>query len=482
MTTLWWVRHDLRLDDNPALLWAAARGEVTPVFCPRDLTLRPIGGASSWWLHHSLAALAQTIPLTFYSGLAAEELPKIAKSCGASAVVWARGYGPDEIRQSAAVKQALEAAGIEAHSVTGNVLAEPWEIANAEGAPMKVFTPYWKRLQLKGWPAPHAAPKVTWQRAAGGQVLENFRLLPTKPNWAHGWGNLWQPGEAGAHARAAEFFAVGLQGYAADRNRPDLPNVSRLSPCIHFGEISVRRLAQMANARAAQNPALKNDADKFLSEMGWREFAHHLLYHYPTLPTQNWKPAFDAYPWRDPSTDSAAAADLRAWQQGQTGYPLVDAGMRELYQTGYMHNRVRMVVASFLIKHLRLDWRHGEAWFWDCLCDADRASNAASWQWVAGSGADAAPYFRIFNPMGQGEKFDPHGTYTRHYCPELALLPNAFLQQPWAAPALVLKAAGTELGTTYPHPIVNHSVARDAAMAGYAAVKAANPSLAEASE
>ncbi|MCA3244087.1 MAG: deoxyribodipyrimidine photo-lyase [Alphaproteobacteria bacterium] len=469
--TLWWVRHDLRTDDNPALTWAAARGPVVPVVVVRDLTLRPLGGASQWWLHHSLAAFQQQVPLHLTTGLAADELPRLAKAAGATAVVWARGYAPDEIRQSKAVKEALERAGIAAHSVPGNCLREPWDITNNEGAPMKVFTPFWKRVLAHGWEAPQPAPTVQWQTLSGGKDLAHFRLLPTKPNWANGWEKFWQPGEAGTQARAEEFLTVGLKGYGELRNRPDLPHVSRLSPAIHFGEISVRRLAQLANARAAANPGLRADADKFLSELGWREFAHHLLYHYPTLPTQNWKTGFDNYPWRDPATDPVAAADLTAWQRGQTGYPFVDAGMRELWQTGWLHNRVRMVVASFLIKHLRIHWQHGEAWFWETLCDADAANNAASWQWVAGSGADAAPYFRIFNPIGQGEKFDPEGAYTRQYCPELAALPNEFLQQPWAAPALVLKAADVTLGQTYPHPIVNHEAARAAALAGYERVK-----------
>ncbi len=474
--TIWWLRRDLRLDDNAALVWAAARGPVVPVYVADDPTRRTVGGAHRWWLHHSLHALQQQAPIHLVRGAAPEVLLTLAKRIGATAVVWARGYAPDEIAQSAAVKAALEQAGIAAHSVPGNCLKEPWEIANAEGAPMKVFTPYWKRVLAAGWAPPIPAPPVQWQEVPGSLKLNDLHLLPTKPNWAQGWEDLWQPGEQGAMARAEEFFTTGLKGYSELRNRPDLPNVSRLSPAIHFGEVSVRRLAQLATARAAQNSALQADADKFLSELGWREFAHHLLYHYPTLPTENWKAGFDHYPWRDPLTDTSAAADLRAWQRGQTGYPFVDAGMRELWHTGWLHNRVRMVVASFLIKHLRIHWSHGETWFWDCLCDADAANNAASWQWVAGTGADAAPYFRIFNPFGQGEKFDPNGTYTRKFCPELAALPNEFLQQPWEAPSLVLRAAEVTLGGTYPQPIVNHEAARAAAMAGYENVKLASAS------
>jgi deoxyribodipyrimidine photo-lyase len=295
--------------------------------------------------------------------------------------------------------------------------------------------------------------------------LDDWNLRPVRPDWAKGFGPQWTPGEVGARARLDHFLDHGLMGYGELRNRPDLENVSRLSPHLHWGEISPRQIWAATHAKIAAEPALRRDGEKFLSEIGWREFAYHLLFHFPTLPERNWKPGFDAYPWREDR------AQLRAWQRGQTGYPIVDAGLRELWTTGTMHNRVRMVVASFLIKHLRMDWRHGEAWFWDTLLDADAANNAASWQWVAGSGADAAPYFRIFNPISQGQKFDPDGIYVRRWCPELGRLPTAVLHAPFEAAPEILAAAGVVLGQTYPLPIVDHAEARAAALAGYEAVR-----------
>ncbi len=316
--------------------------------------------------------------------------------------------------------------------------------------------------------APAPSPRIELARTVGlGERLDDWGLLPTKPNWAQGFEATWTPGEAGGRDRLAAFLDGGLAGYAALRNRPDLPNVSRLSPHLHWGEISPRQIWAAVQLRIGAAAKLAKDGDKFLSEVGWREFNHHLIYHFPTMQERNWKPAFDAYPWRND------AQQLRAWQRGRTGFPIVDAGMRELWATGYMHNRVRMVVASFLVKHLRIDWREGEAWFWDTLLDADLANNVAGWQWTAGSGADAAPYFRIFNPMEQGRKFDPDGRYVRRWCPELAQLPNDLIHAPFEASPTILAAAGVELGRTYPQPIVAHAEARQAALAGYEAVKRA---------
>jgi len=299
------------------------------------------------------------------------------------------------------------------------------------------------------------------------EALEDWNLTPHAPNWAAGWSEFWQPGEAGAAEALDTFLDEKLSGYGELRDRPDLDQTSRLSPHLHFGEISPRQIFARATHLMDRQPVRGGDGEKFLSEVGWREYSHHLLYHYPNLPTANWKPAFDAYPWRD------SADDLRAWQQGQTGYPMVDAGLRELWTTGTMHNRVRMIAASFLIKHLRIDWREGEAWFWDTLLDADTANNAAGWQWVAGSGADGSPYFRIFNPITQGRKFDPEGDYVRKWCPELAGLPNKLIHAPFEATEIELAAAGIKLGETYPHPIVDHKIARENALAGYEKVKQA---------
>ncbi len=472
MTTLVWFRQDLRMADNPALAAAAARGPVIPVYILDETSApngRPLGGAARWWLHHSVSRLSKALGgLVLLRGDPAVLLPELAAKVGAKRVHWNRCYEPYAIARDTALKATLSDAGVAVESFNGSLLHEPWTIKTLEGGPYKVYSPFWRACLKMPLDAPLPIPKLTIKKTAGiGDKLADWGLLPTKPNWATGFAEEWTPGEDGAHARLETFLEKGLEGYAELRNRPDLPNVSRLSPHLHFGEISPRQIWAVTQHHAAAHAVVQRDADKFLSEVGWREFAHHLLYHFPTLPARNWKPTFDAYPWQ------TNAKQLAAWQRGQTGYPIVDAGMRELWATGYMHNRVRMVVASFLIKHLRIDWRQGEAWFWDTLVDADLANNAASWQWVAGSGADAAPYFRIFNPMEQGRKFDPDGIYIRRWCPELSKLPNDSLFAPFQALPVVLSAAGVILGKTYPRPIVDHAEARAAALAGYVAVKAA---------
>jgi deoxyribodipyrimidine photo-lyase len=475
MTTLVWFRQDLRIADNPALADAAQRGLIVPAYVLDDTPPprgRPLGGAARWWLHQSLTRLSRDLGgLVVMRGDPAVLVPKLAVRVGATRVVWNRCYEPYTIARDSAIKTALTAQGLEVASFNGSLLHEPWTIKTLDGGPYKVYSPFWRACLKLDVGAPLPAPKIKLAPLSGlGDTIASLKLLPTKPNWAKGFDAEWTPGEAGAQTRLQSFLASGLKGYADLRNRPDLPNVSRLSPHLHFGEISPRQAWAATQHHAAAHAGVQKDADKFLAEIGWREFAHHLLYHFPTLPDRNWKPSFDAYPW------STNAHHLAAWQHGQTGYPIVDAGLRELWTTGYMHNRVRMVVASFLIKHLRIDWRQGEAWFWDTLLDADLANNAASWQWVAGSGADAAPYFRIFNPMEQGRKFDPDGLYVRRWCPELADLPNDALHAPFDAAPLVLKAAGVVLGKTYPQPLVAHAEARAAALAGYAAVKAATAS------
>ncbi|MEO1249726.1 MAG: deoxyribodipyrimidine photo-lyase, partial [Pseudomonadota bacterium] len=454
-----------------ALAQAAARGKVIPVYILDEHSdgLRPIGSASRWWLHHSLCSLRESLPsLRLMRGNPLEVLSKLAKDTGADAVFWNRCYEPDIIRRDKHIKADLQAAGLSVQSFNGSLLHEPWEVETGQGGPFKVYSPFWRAAKAKDVAPPLAAPSpIDTDQPKDPEGLDGWHLLPKNPDWSEGWDELWQPGEGGARKRLEGFLATGLKGYGTLRNRPDLPNVSRLSPHLHFGEISPRQIWHATAFVAAKDPSLQKDADKFLSEVGWREFSYHLLYHFPTLPSSNWKPAFDNYPWRE------SAADLRAWQRGMTGYPIVDAGMRELWQTGYMHNRVRMVVASFLVKHLRLHWKQGEDWFWDTLLDADQANNAASWQWVAGSGADAAPYFRIFNPMTQGRKFDPDGTYVRRWCPELAKLDNTLIHAPFEASQGELEAASITLGQSYPRPIVDHAQARAAALDGYEAVKIA---------
>jgi len=470
VTNVVWFRQDLRLSDNPALAHAAVRGAVVPVYIFDDAQTpgrRAIGGASRWWLHHSLVSLRKALgSLVLLRGDPIRLLPDIVNRVGATSVSWNRCYEPYAIARDKALKADLSARGLDVVSYNGGLLFEPWQIKTGSDGPFKVYSPFWRACLRAAVERPIPTPAVNLVKPESfGDKLEDWDLLPTRPNWAEGFGREWQPGEAGARKRLDDFLDNGLAGYGDLRNRPDLENVSRLSPHLHWGEISPRQIWAATHAKLNAEPMNGKDGDKFLSEIGWREFAHHLLYHFPALPERNWKPAFDAYPWRNDSKQFAA------WQRGQTGYPIVDAGMRELWTTGYMHNRVRMVVASFLIKHLRIDWREGEAWFWDTLLDADLANNAASWQWVAGSGADAAPYFRIFNPIEQGRKFDPEGSYVRRWCPELARMPTAFINAPFDAPAEVLSAARVILGETYPNPIVKHTEARAAALAGYAAIK-----------
>ncbi len=467
MTTIMWFRQDLRVADNPALAHAAKRGDVVPVYIHEEGTAaRAPGGASKWFLHHSLADLGNTLGgLVIARGDPRELLPDLVKRCKATGVVWNRCYDPHAVKRDSALKATLTEQGIEVRSFNGSLLFEPWDVKTGAGGPFKVFTPFWRACLRMPVAAPVAAPDITCVFPVPGLGLDDLKLLPAKPNWASAFDMYWKPGEAGARVRAGEFFDGGLRDYAQMRDRPDLEGVSRLSAHLHFGDISPRQIYRAVQIRVGSDPSLARDGEKFLAEIGWREFSHHLIYHFPTLLTKNWKPAFDDYPWADDPTS------LMAWQRGRTGYPFVDAGMRELWATGIMHNRVRMVAASFLTKHLRVDWRRGEAWFWDTLVDADLANNAAGWQWVAGSGADASPYFRIFNPTEQGRRFDPDGVYIKRWCPELARLPVEHVHAPWEAPASALATAGVVLGKTYPAPIVDHAAARAAALAGYQRIK-----------
>ncbi len=462
--SLVWFRQDLRLADNPALHAAAARGPVIPVYILDTVRTRPLGGASKWWLHHSLRSLENSLGgLVFRRGDPVHLLPELCGAANAEAVFWNRCYEPDAIARDREIERVLKEAGIAAESFNGRLLNEPWEVLTGTGGPYKVYTPYWRAAAVRAAADPLPVPKFRLaDPLPAGDRLDGWALGPAKPDWAADWTDFWPPGEAGARARLEDFIENGLDGYAELRDRPGPETTSRLSPHLHFGEISPRQVRAAVGARRATG-----DTEKFLAEVGWREFAYHLLYHFPALPDENWKPAFDVFPW---AKDEGA---LRAWREGRTGYPLVDAGMRELWRTGYMHNRVRMIAASFLTKHLRIHWKRGEEWFWDTLVDADAANNAAGWQWVAGSGADAAPYFRIFNPVAQGRKFDPGGEYVRRWCPELAGLEARFIHAPFEAPPAVLAAAGITLGETYPRPMVDHRAARAAALEGYEAVKEA---------
>lgn len=469
-----WLRQDLRLADNPALTFAASsnRPVIVLYVLDTDPLQRPMGGASLWWLGRSLGALASSLEaigsrLILRKGLAAKIVPEVLTETGAREVVWNRLYEPAAIARDTALKAALKATGIEVQSFNAALLNEPWTVETGSGGPYKVFTPYWRAARAKvglerALPAPQAL--ATPDHWPSSDALSEWQLQPTKPDWSIGFDG-WTPGEAGALDNLNAFLGGPANDYADGRDQPGKTGTSRLSPHLHFGEISPRQVWIASHGASVTDELADSARDKFLAEIGWREFNHHLLFHFPTLPTANFKPGFDRFAWREDETG------LRAWQRGLTGYPMVDAGMRELWATGWMHNRVRMITASFLIKHLLIHWREGEAWFWDTLLDADLANNAAGWQWTAGTGADASPYFRIFNPFSQGEKFDPKGDYIRRWVPELAGLPDKLIHRPWEASAFELSAAGIRLGATYPHPIVDHASARTRALSAYAALK-----------
>jgi deoxyribodipyrimidine photo-lyase len=454
-----WFGLDLRLADNPALERAIAQqGAVLPVFiwAPDEESPWSPGAASRWWLHQSLAELEAALAkrgskLTVRRGPTAEALLALAAESGAKSIFWNRRYEPAAITRDRELERRLRERGIAAESCPGNLLFEPGTILNASGKPYQVFTAFWRAcLAMPGPAEPTPAPSRLRAPAQWPASLEISKLgLEPKADWAGGMRQTWRPGERGACKQMTAFLGSGIEIYATDRDRPDHGGTSRLSPHLHFGEISVRRIWHEVRRHGAA-------ADSYVRQIGWREFSYHLLFHYPHTPREALRPEFHRFAWR---TD---AAGLRAWTRGKTGYPLVDAGMRELWHTGWMHNRVRMLAASFLVKHLMIPWQEGAAWFWDTLVDADLANNTMGWQWSAGCGADAAPYFRIFNPVIQGERFDPEGEYVRRWVPELARVPNQWIHRPW-------EAAGVDLGKKYPRPIVEHAAARKRALAALGA-------------
>jgi deoxyribodipyrimidine photo-lyase len=481
MTTILLFSRDLRLTDNPALAAAIARNQpIVPVFIldDEDAGDWAPGAASRWWLHGALAALGEDLGqrgsrLILRRGKAEAVLDQLLPEIAATGVYWNRRYEPWAKARSERLKKRLAARGIDAQSFNAGLIHEPWTLRTQKGEPYRVFTPFWKALRTAGvkgltlLPPPRLPAPTTFPRS---DILSQWALRPTKPDWAGGLRSAWTPGEQGAHERLQTFAERAAFGYRDGRNIPGVEGTSRLSPHLHFGEIGPRQIWRALTVQAvtkADDP-MPGGVETFLSEIAWREFSYHLLFHFPTLPNEPLRQEFGVFPW------VGDAAALSAWQRGMTGYPIVDAGMRELWTTGWMHNRVRMIVASFLVKDLLGDWRQGEAWFWDTLVDADLANNSASWQWVSGCGADAAPYFRVFNPSLQGAKFDPEGSYVRRWVPELARLPDALLHAPWKAQPIELADAGVRLGTTYPRPIVDHSTARNRALAAFKALKASS--------
>ncbi|MCF3641864.1 DNA photolyase family protein [Rhizobium sp. TRM95111] len=476
--TLVLYRNDLRIADNGAL--AAAADRRRPVIAAYILDkesegMRPPGGAFRWWLHRSLVTLGKDladlgIVLVLRRGPMRAAVEALVSESDADAVFWNRRYEPVAVEADMDMKRNLRNRGLHAESFAGQLLHEPHRLKTGAGAFYKVFTPFWNALHA----GPEPRDPIDRPRKLPGyagrletEALDDLLPLPARPDWAGGLRETWTPGEAGATALLSEFLAEGLHGYAEGRDLPGEAFTSRLSPHLAHGEITPFQVLAALKTHAGEADGA--DVLTFRKEIAWREFCYHLLFHNPRLHTDNFQSAFDAFPWR---SDKAA---LRAWRRGTTGYPMVDAGMRELWQTGTMHNRVRMIAASFLTKHLLIDWRQGELWFWDRLVDADLASNPANWQWVAGCGADAASYFRIFNPVTQGEKFDGGGAYVRRFVPELAELPDKYLHRPWEAPAAVLTKAGVRLGETYPGPIVDHAKARQRALAAYASAKGETP-------
>jgi deoxyribodipyrimidine photo-lyase len=455
-----WFRTDLRLRDNPALRAALETdGPVRAVFVhERDEGIRAVTGAARWWLHHSLNALAQDlarldIRLEVVEGKSAELIPALAERHAVAAVFWNRRYAPGERDVDAGIKSALKDR-VRVESFAAHLLAEPWEIETGQGKPFSVYTPFWRALRQRDIAQPAPMPRARKPDAKARRVDTAYR----EPHWAKKLAPYWSIGEAGALAALDNFLDGDVVGYPEGRDRPALAATSRLSPHLRFGEIGPRQVWHAAKAHAARVGRHEGAIDKFLSELGWREFNYHQLYHRPDIAKIAMQPRYDGMNWR------RAGAELTRWQRGETGFPIVDAGLRELWETGYMHNRVRMLVGSLLAKNLLIDWREGERWFWDCLCDADVANNPGNWQWVAGSGLDASPYFRVFNPVVQGERFDAAGDYVRRWVPELEKLPDAFVHKPFAAPDDVLKAAGVVLGQNYPEPVCDLKATRARAL------------------
>ena len=464
-TAIVWFRRDLRLADNAALTTACTQHHrvlAVYVHAPREEAPRSPGAASRWWLHHSLQSLQTALSAqggTLHLGVddSLARLREWITRVGADAVYWNRCYEPAAIKRDKAIKASLRDDGVTVHTYPGNLWCEPWQIATAEGQPYRVFTPYWRKLRTSittEAPLPEAHAQA-WVRSRDGVSLKALSLNP-RIAWDGGLAEAWHPGEAGAHEMLDVFVDDALADYARARDLPARHGTSRLSPHLHFGEITPRQTLFELDTRArARDAKRRPDIEPYLRELGWREFAHHLLYHFPDTPAANFNPRFNAFKW---ATDDADA--VTRWQQGRTGIPLVDAGMRELWTTGWMHNRVRMIVASFLTKNLRQHWHHGARWFWDTLVDADLANNTLGWQWVAGCGADAAPYFRVFNPYTQAAKFDPEAVYLKRWLPELADIPAKLLLEPWRDPE-ALAARG------YPSPMVDVPASRAAALSAW---------------
>ena len=473
-----WFRKDLRLEDNPSLMAARDHGgPVVPLYIwDSDASEEwAMGSASKWWLHQSLKSLDKALTtlgshLTICQGTYLEILENIVREIGATAVFWNRDYEPSfRIKEQKIIKR-LKELNITVQTFNGSWLFDPDSLMNKSGKAYQVFTPFWTHCLSGEKPKKPLSSPIRFPEPINIPTSIPIQQLELEPkiDWTAGFRATWTPGEKGAKQQFMYFMKEGLSNYEIDRDRPDLRGSSRLSPHLHFGEISPRLIWHKVtdHMNSKKEKTFFRNAQSYLRQLGWREFANHLLHHFPHTTTQSLRPKYETLPWK------TNEVHLKAWQKGMTGYPIVDAGMRELWVTGWMHNRVRMIVASFLTKHLQISWQHGAEWFWDTLVDADLANNTLGWQWVAGCGADAAPYFRIFNPVTQGLKFDPKGDYVRRWVPELARLPYPWIHKPWKAPPLLLKESGLTLGKTYPFPMVDHQEARGNALQMFAGLKA----------
>ena len=468
---IFWFRQDLRIIDNPGLSKSLTSDKVLPIYILDDTNSNDcaMGAASRWWLHNSLRELNKNLDnkLSLYKGDPSEILESLSSRFNIKGIFWNRCYEPWRIERDKRIKSKFIEKNIIVETFNSALLWEPWEILKSDNTPYKVFTPYYRKgcLMSEAPRKPLSAPNLNtlFEDEENILQLDDLNLLP-RIKWYKEMERLWEPGEKGAHKKLESFLSDGLLGYKEGRNFPSKKNVSQLSAHMHYGEISPNQVWHRAKLKKELS-GIEKDLDHFLSELGWREFSYNLLFHFPELPRENLQKKFDNFPW----IENEISFDK--WKKGLTGYPIVDAGMRELWQTGYMHNRVRMIVGSFLVKNLLLHWHKGEEWFWDCLIDADLASNSASWQWVAGSGADAAPYFRIFNPILQGKRFDPDGTYIKKFIPELEQLPNKYIFSPWEAPIEVLSEANIELGSDYPEPIVELTKSRDRALEAFSTIR-----------
>lgn len=473
MVTIYWLRNDLRLSDNPALSYAVEQGKIIPIYIHDEQLHRQPGAASKRWLYDSLQATNKALSghLQVFKGSPVAILESIVNQVKPDAVVWNRLYEPESVERDTAIKSWLRENNVKAKSFNANYLWQPNEISKKDGTPYKVFTPYYRKgclaAQAPRYPLPRP-DRIDYEKVSLNNAIsiDALGFIPDI-NWDEPMMLEWRPGEEGAKDRLQSFLDGPLFDYKNDRNLPGVQATSRLSPHLHFGEISPNQVWYAIKDKCDQEGIAtdNNDVDCYLSELGWREFSIYLLFHFPDIVSENFNKKFDKFAWRDD------AKQLTAWQKGLTGVPIVDAGMRELWATGYMHNRVRMIVGSYLVKNLLLNWREGEAWFWDCLVDADLASNVAGWQWVAGSGADAAPYFRIFNPVTQGEKFDTEGEYVKKWCPELKKLPAKLVHKPWEAKQDILKACNIELGKDYPKPFVDLKASRQRALDAFSEIK-----------